>query len=154
MKSEEILADVFIKVWANRKILPTVNNLSRYLYISTKNACLNYLDSKEYKHTNNKIPLGEVGENIPYVFADQESKLINSELLIKINQAINALPPKCRLIFRLVKEEGMKYTEVSRLLEVSPKTVESQMRLAFKKIIEILGAGISDYVDVSRKKIS
>jgi RNA polymerase sigma-70 factor (ECF subfamily) len=55
-------------------------------------------------------------------------------MLRQINAAIASLPPKCRVIFRLVKENNLKYREVAELLEISEKTVENQMAIALKKL--------------------
>ena len=65
---------------------------------------------------------------------------IQKENLQQIEAAINALPDKCRLVFRLVKEEKLKYREVAALLSVSPKTVEAHMRMAYTRIAERLEA--------------
>ena len=46
----------------------------------------------------------------------------------------NELPPKCKIIFKLVKEEGLKYAEVAKLLDISVKTVEAQMAIALRRI--------------------
>jgi RNA polymerase sigma factor (sigma-70 family) len=73
------------------------------------------------------------------VHATPEEILIGQEVLQVINQAINELPPKCKLIFRLVKEDNLKYREVAELLHLTPKTVENQMGIAVKKIHEAIG---------------
>ena len=52
----------------------------------------------------------------------------------RLHYAINELPPKCRLIFKLVKEDGLKYREVAELLNLSVKTIENQMTIALRKI--------------------
>ena len=63
-----------------------------------------------------------------------EQIFISSEMLRQINAAIDSLPPKCKLIFLLVKEGNLKYREVAELLNLSVKTVEAQMSIALKKI--------------------
>ncbi|MBS1567235.1 MAG: sigma-70 family RNA polymerase sigma factor, partial [Bacteroidetes bacterium] len=72
-----------------------------------------------------------------------ESTLISAENLRIIRSAINELPPRCRLIFHLVKEDGLKYRETADLLNISIKTVETQMSLALSKIGTALQAGLS-----------
>jgi RNA polymerase sigma-70 factor (ECF subfamily) len=52
----------------------------------------------------------------------------------RVQKAINDLPPRCQLIFKLIKEDGLKYREVAELLQVSIKTVENQMAIALRKI--------------------
>jgi RNA polymerase sigma-70 factor (ECF subfamily) len=73
---------------------------------------------------------------LPYykIEASAEDLMTLRETLQKFHHALNALPPKCRLIFKLIKEDGLKYKEVAMLLEISQKTVEAQMGIAFKRI--------------------
>ena len=67
-----------------------------------------------------------------------ETILLDAEGLRRIQAAINQLPPRCLLIFSLIKEDGLKYKDVSRLLELSVKTIETQMAIALRKITAAL----------------
>ncbi|MCH5597437.1 RNA polymerase sigma-70 factor [Niabella ginsengisoli] len=143
--SEEAVADVFVKVWANRKMLPTINNLSYYLYTATKHTALNYLSSqKKY----NYLALEGTGE----IFSIQcpETNSIQKENLQQIEAAINALPEKCKLVFRLIKEEGLRYKEVADLLSLSPKTVEAHMTLAYHRISERLEGLLEEFSNIKK----
>ena len=68
-----------------------------------------------------------------------EQKMITAELFKKIEQAVDELPPRCKIIFTLVREYGLKYKEVAALLNVSANTVDAQMVIAVKRISEKLG---------------
>ncbi len=129
--AEEIVEDVFIKVWEKRAKLPGIENIQWWLYVVARNISLNYL-RKSYGKAHFNID--EV--QLPYyeVAATPEDLMISGEMIKKINFAINDLPPKCRLIFKLVKEDGLKYREVAALLNVNRKTVENQVGIALKKI--------------------
>ena len=129
--AEEIVEDVLIKIWNKRKAITDIENFNMYLYVTTKNISCNYLRKKNKKK---EIDLNEV--SLPYynVSATPEELMITSETLSKINHVINELPPKCRMIFKLVKEDGLKHREVAELLDVSMKTVENQIGIALKKI--------------------
>jgi len=142
--AEEICIDVLLKLWQNRKILPTIKNLSHYLYIAAKHAAISYMRSKGFKDFRNSISLEDAGEHFVYELSNHELRLINKETLQQVNTAINDLPPRCRLIFKLIKEDGLKYTEVAQLLEVSVKTVENQMTIAMKKLAGILAVMIGE----------
>ncbi|MGC4232894.1 MAG: RNA polymerase sigma-70 factor [Niabella sp.] len=133
--AEEVVEDVFIKLWENRKTATVVRNISLYLYKAVRYASINALEKKKKYES---ISLDEVGESFTFTYAMSrcESSLISKENCLKIAEAVSQLPPKCRLIFRLIKDEGMKYKEVSQLLNLSEKTVENQMNIAFKKLIE------------------
>jgi RNA polymerase sigma-70 factor (ECF subfamily) len=63
-----------------------------------------------------------------------EQLMITAEMFKRIRDAVNELPNKCRLIFKLVKEDGLKHREVAQLLNLSAKTVENQMTIAIRKI--------------------
>lgn len=129
--AEEIVEDVFIAVWKHRSRLTEINNLQLYLYVSTRNISRSYLRKYKNRHF---INFDEV--QLPYFRVDitPEDMLISSEMVQRINAAINELPPKCRLIFKLVKEDGLKYREVAELLHLNVKTVENQVGIALKKV--------------------
>ena len=67
-------------------------------------------------------------------FFNPAELLLSKEAVDKIMEAVNDLPPKCKLIFRLIKEDGLRYAEVASLLNISVKTVEAQMAIALKRI--------------------
>jgi RNA polymerase sigma-70 factor (ECF subfamily) len=89
---------------------------------------------------------------LPYykIEATAEELMIVNEMLQQFHKALNALPPKCRLIFKLIKEEGLKYKEVAALLSISQKTVEAQMGIAFKRISQSIPLQVSTSRDSSR----
>ena len=130
-EAEEIAEDVFVRLWENRKMLPAIRNLTYYLYVATKNASLNSLRKKK---RSLELSMEEVGEDIAGLERTPEMTLISEEILQKIEAVIKELPPKSQLIFRLIKEEGLKYKEVAELLNISVKTVETQMSLSLSKI--------------------
>ena len=68
--------------------------------------------------------------------------MITAEMLKRIQSAINQLPPKCQLIFKLIKEDGLRYKEVAELLGLSIKTIENQMALALRKLENSIGFDI------------
>jgi RNA polymerase sigma-70 factor (family 1) len=145
--AEEVVEDVFIQVWKKSQRISEIENLSFYLYTSTRNFCYNY--HRKY-HRNRSLNIDEV--ELPYyqIEATAEELMIVNELLQQFHAALNALPPKCRLIFKLVKEEGLKYKEVAELLSISQKTVEAQMGIAFRRISQNVPFRINPSRDNSR----
>ena len=129
--AEEIVSDVFIRVWEKRKQLEQIENLKLYLYVSTKNFSLNYLQ-KLLK--NKTFELDQLSVELKSLYADPEQVLITREMANRVRLAVNQLPPRCKMIFKLVKEDGLKYKEVAELLDISVKTVEAQVTLAVKKL--------------------
>ena len=141
--AEEIVSDVFVKCWINRKSLCEVRNIDTYLFVAVKNQSLNHL--KKYSHIH-LVQVEDTNE-IRFVkpFTPQEA-LEKKELLFKMEQSIEELPQQCRIIFRLIKEEGIKYKEVAEILNISPRTVQTQLFRAMKKLSLVL----SDYLDPTR----
>ena len=129
--AEEIISDVFIKVWEKRKDLEKIENLKIYLYVSTRNCAYNYLDKQKRSATN---PLDDIQADVTSLYVDPEQLLITADMLARIQKAIDQLPPKCKMIFKLAKEDGLKYKEVAEVLNISVKTVENQLAIAIQKI--------------------
>ena len=129
--AEEIVSDVFVKVWQNRIEIGKIENFKLYLYVSTKNTALNYLSRHFRKEI---ISLEEMSLNTTMSPYNPEQLLITSEAVRKINNEINRLPARCKLVFKLVKEDRLHYAEIARLLNISVKTIDNQMAIALKKI--------------------
>ncbi|MBN9384838.1 MAG: RNA polymerase sigma-70 factor [Chitinophagaceae bacterium] len=146
--AEEIVSDVFIKLWQIRDRLPEIENLKVYLYTIAKNFSLNYL-TKHYKNT--VISLEELDVESVIEFNGPAEMCISADLIQQIRRIIRQLPPQCRLIFQLVKEEGLKYKEVATVLDISPLTVRNQLAIAIRKIGEALPAYLqSDFTVINR----
>ena len=128
--AEEITNDVFVDIWQRRHLLENVTMPEIYLFVCAKNKALRYLKSKSLPFE----PLDKAVDLECVLEKDPHEMLISSEMLKQINEAIASLPPKCRMIFRLVKENNLKYREVAELLDISEKTVENQMAIALKKL--------------------
>jgi RNA polymerase sigma factor (sigma-70 family) len=72
------------------------------------------------------------------IYFDPEKLMLTEEMMRQIKKAINDLPPRCRLIFKLIKEDGLKYREVAELLQLSVKTVEAQMAIALRRLAKCM----------------
>ncbi|MGB3114623.1 MAG: RNA polymerase sigma-70 factor [Ferruginibacter sp.] len=127
--AEEVTEDVFIKIWRNHKTAPQIQNLKVYLYTAIKNTTLNYIAQQARRNITE--PFGDIDIELTENPADS---IIEKETFKKIYQAIETLPPRCKIVFKLIREDGLKYKEVAAILNISPKTVEAQMALAIKRI--------------------
>lgn len=133
--AEEIVSEVFVTCWVNRKSLSQIQNPETYLFIAVRNRALNYLKHfSKYRVTY----VEEIGANSLINSWDPAQEMERKELLFKMDQAIESLPLQCRIIFRLIKEDGLKYKEVAEILNLSPRTVETQLVRAMKKLDKIL----------------
>lgn len=133
--AEEVVEDVFIRLWQHRANLPAITSFTAYLFTATKNGILNYQKSAKNQPY---FDIDQVSLDLNTVVKNPEELLISAQALQNVNAIIASLPPKCRLIFQLIKENGLKYREAAELLNISIKTVEHQMSLALKKISEAL----------------
>jgi RNA polymerase sigma-70 factor (ECF subfamily) len=129
--AEEVVSDVFINVWRRRDKIQAISNLGLYLYISAKNISLNYL-SRINRQSHEQLDEMEVELQAP--FTNPEDVFITKEMNLRLKAAIEELPPRCKLIFKLLKEDRLSYKEVAGLLNLSASTVENQLSIAVKKI--------------------
>ncbi|MGV8136732.1 MAG: RNA polymerase sigma-70 factor [Mangrovibacterium sp.] len=138
--SEEVVSDVFIKVWLHRETLYTIENFTAYLFKATRNTAINYLENERRVKAEQLEDL-----NVDFVVDRMcpETAFISKELREAIEKAIRDLPPRCQLIYHLAKDEKMKYKDISAVLGISVKTIDNQIAIAIKKI----GESISEHVD-------
>ncbi|MBO9728733.1 MAG: RNA polymerase sigma-70 factor [Chitinophaga sp.] len=129
--AEEIVNDVFVKLWEKRQQLDKIHEIKVYLYVAVKNAALNYL-RKATIFTETDLDSLHVQHF--RLEADTAQLLLTHELQQAIAAAIQQLPPKCKLIFKLVKQDELSYKEVAGILGISPKTVDAQLTIAMKKL--------------------
>jgi len=150
-EAEEIVEDVFIKLWSNRKTLPAVKNLNYYLFVSVKHGALNYLEKAK---RNAVLDIDTALIDLGATSMNPEESMISFETMQKIQAAIDTLPPKCKLIFKLIKEDGLKYKEAANLLNISVKTIEAQMSIAIAKVGQSLQITTKDdYTNLLQEKI-
>lgn len=127
--AQEVVSDVFVALWQGRAVLSDVKNPDGYLFIALKHASARYIE-KNYKSHQELLT-----ENLPDIQSDHyqgDQSLIDRELKEKYKEALHLLPPRCAEVFRLVREERKKYSEVAELLGISVKTVDNQMNKAVK----------------------
>ena len=135
--AEEVIEDVFIKLWANRVKITAIDNLPVYLYVSVKNLSLNKMSERARQLLTR--PFDGIEPELEALTDDPYSLLITAEMLSRMNHAINMLPPRCKMIFKLVREDGLRYKEVAEILNISVNTIDAQMAIAVQRIASALG---------------
>ncbi|MDP1802844.1 MAG: RNA polymerase sigma-70 factor [Bacteroidota bacterium] len=128
--AQDIVQEVFIKLWDKKTALLEISNVKGYLFRATTNASINYLSQ------NKKIISLETSGVTLSINPDET--ITTKELEAKIQYALDRLPPKCKAIFILSRFEGMKYAEIAEHLDISEKTVKNQMLIALNKMREDL----------------
>jgi len=126
--SKEIVQDAFISLWEKRETIDMSRPVKSYLTMVIHNKCTNYLrDNRKFDPFILNIEnLLEVPEY------DGADILVEEELKLKIDASILELPEKCREIFVLNRYENLKYQEIANKLQISVKTVETQMSKALQ----------------------
>jgi RNA polymerase sigma-70 factor (ECF subfamily) len=129
--AEEIVSDLFLKIWEKRKTLEEIQNLRVYCFVAARHLSINQLEKqKRQKHAD----IDDYKTLLFHSAPDPEECMISAEMLRLIHDVVEELPPRCKLSFKLVKEHGFKYREAAEILQVSEKTIENQLAIALKKI--------------------
>lgn len=136
--SEEVVSDVFTKLWNNRENLGNIDNIEAYLYRAIRNQSLSSLRNSDKGLTYTQItPEVFVTNNSP------ETSMLDKELAKLIQDIVECMPKAQQMVFKLIKNDGLKYREVAQILDISESTVETQMVRALKK----LRHSISEYLE-------
>ncbi|GET27166.1 DNA-directed RNA polymerase sigma-70 factor [Prolixibacter sp. NT017] len=131
--SESVVQDVFLKFWQKRKELMITSSLRSYLFRAVRNLSLNYLEHRKIMSGYASMVIERESDRHDY-----SDFYVEVGLREKIDAAVSALPEKRQEIFRLAREEGLKYREIAEQLNISVKTVETQMTLALKQLRTLL----------------
>lgn len=129
VSAEEIVQEFFVNFWEKREQLNIESSLKNYLFRSVKNSCINYIQHNKTKLRYAQNVLSKVENSI-----SDDDNYPEIDLMQKIEESINSLPEKRREIFRLSRQDGLKYHEIAKKLNVSIKTVETHMSLAIKSL--------------------
>lgn len=135
--AEDIVQEQFVYLWEHRKQIKKKEGAKSYLYKAVRNRSLTHLKSKYSRYIHHKeidLPALNVVSDLP----DPGDLLENKELGALLEEALEALPEKCRTIFTLKKFGELSNREIAEQLTISVKTVEAQMTIAFKKLIQFI----------------
>lgn len=133
--SEDIVQQLFIKLWEKRHSLGEIDNIRSYLFRSTFNMSLNE-QKKMQRMPKNDEDL--VLNNSSQSSDNSSNLLLSNELRERIDSAMMALPEKCREVFHLSRSEQLSYKEISEEMNISIKTVENQIGKALRIVREEL----------------
>jgi RNA polymerase sigma-70 factor, ECF subfamily len=139
--AREISHKVFVKLWEKREEIDFSKPLRSYLFTAVHNRCLNHL--RDQKKFIDKEVTDEWLEH--YAGIDEHDKLVSAESIGSIMQAIEALPEKCREVFKLSRFEELSYYDIAGKLNLSVKTVESHM----SKALALLRESLADFLSIT-----
>lgn len=128
--AEEIVQDVFLKLWYQRKNLLEIRSLENWLFTLTRNLTFNCIKkvAHEWKAREKWLDLNVLSENTT------DHKLLNKEYHELLQQAIDNLSPQQQQVYKLAKEECLSYEAISEHLSISPLTVKTHMARALASV--------------------
>lgn len=126
-EAEEVVQDAFCKIWQNRQNLDEKYSLNGYVFRVTKNLVLNKL-RKRINEPSSYVSIG----NCSIYNSKTENDILFHEMEQLLEDAIEALPPRRQLIFKLSRQKGLSNQEIADHLDISVNTVEGQIRKAIK----------------------
>lgn len=132
--AEEVVSDVFIKMWKNRAAFSIKTSLRAYLFTAVRHQAIDYL-RKAMRRRNSA---DEIQPDYPSDYQNPEDGTISEELEQMIETAIESLPPQGKKVFRLSRDQGMKYHEIAEHLNLSIKTVETHMGRSLRHLRAVL----------------
>lgn len=131
--AEELYADTMIKIWYMGDKLVEIKNLKTFIFVVLRNASLNHL-KKEKKSSYISIDDIEIN-NIEEKSVDEFAYYQLEQLL---ENAVNTLPVKCLMVYKLIKNDGFSYKQTAEILSLSVNTIEGHMQNALQKIAAYL----------------
>ena len=130
--ANDLVAEVFVKLFRNIKKLGEIRDIQFYLYKAVKNQCISYFKSRRFDTSLDDIEWEESG--YIYEIRNPESEFLTRELSAEIEDIINGFPPKRKIIYKMVVVDGLKYREAAEILDLSIKTIENHLSLAVKEL--------------------
>jgi len=131
--AENIVQEVFVKLWDGRESLSVEVSLKGYMYASVRNSCLNYIKRESLSSTLERVE-GRSNETT----TRPDIQLESSEISQTVERAINKLPHKRREIFCMAKYDDLSYQEIAEIQNVSVNTVKTQLKRALKTLAKSL----------------
>lgn len=131
--AEELVHDVFLKIWLNRELLSGIENFSVYLFVISKNAALNAL-KKIAAERSRFTDLDEAGDIMPEQPDDYRYALID--------EAIDRLPPQQRQVYMLSRHQRLSYSEIALRMGLSRETVKKYLQIATASIVTHIGKSV------------
>jgi len=133
-EAEEIVQEFFVNLWTSRKSIYQATSIKSYFFVSVKNRAFNYLKKEQIKEKT----LGKLKELVEKDFLFQPDLFVESELQQQIAKAMEKLPARTREVFMMSRFKGLSNDEIAIQLDLSKRTVETQISNALKILREEL----------------
>jgi RNA polymerase sigma-70 factor (ECF subfamily) len=132
--AEELAQDVFVNLWANRRVIDPDRNFNTYVYVSARNATINFLRKKYVRDSfvADQIKVSEEG------ISSAEDLVMANEVNLLVDMTLLKMPAQRKTIYELNRREGLSNEEIAHRLNLSKKTVENHMSLALGEIRNVV----------------
>lgn len=137
-EAEEIVQDFFVRFWQRHDQISLTDSLKSFFFLSVKNSSLNFLKHKKVEEKYIRKMTEMADRHLAY----DPDLYVDSELQEKVKQAIDLLPEKCREVFVMSRLRGMRNDDIATELNISKRTVETQI----SKALKVLRVELKDYV--------
>jgi RNA polymerase sigma-70 factor (ECF subfamily) len=136
--ARDIVQDMFVWLYESKESIGSIQSLKAYLFQSVKNRCLNYLKSQKIHRKHEAL----IRDKQTGLESDVAERMVEVELEEKIFKLVSGLPDRCQQVFRMSRFEGKKNNEIAEDLNISIRTVETQI----SKALKVLRSGLSHYL--------
>jgi len=144
--TEEIVQDVFLKLWQKRATIDADKNICNYLFAIAQNLVIDKARQNIVAEKHKQNVSNNQGRDLTSNLTEQQVNFFELSEIIK--SLIDELPPKRRAIFKLSREKGFTYKEISEILNISQGTVEKQMSKAIHSITSKLSSRYGYHIDI------
>lgn len=130
--AEELVQDLFLKIWENPETMGNVKMLKPYLYRAIINLSINYLNKQKRND--------EININFAQTLTDDNLEAVDEEnrMIAILVDEIDRLPPQCQKVFKMSRFDGLRYKQIGEVLGISERTVENHIATAVKQLKKVV----------------
>jgi RNA polymerase sigma-70 factor (family 1) len=140
--AEEVVQDVFVKLWKNRSSISIKTSLKAYLYRMVHNHSLNYIRDNSTRKTIKAFSMDDLKWRFELLELESSysilDELLSDQIEDDLNKAIDALPEQCKKVFCYSRYQGLSYSKIADELDISVSSVKTQMQRAVERLKEVL----------------
>ena len=140
--AEEVVQDVFVKLWNNRATISINTSLKAYLYRMVHNHSLNYIRDNSTRKSIKAFSMDDLKWRFELLELESSysiiDELLSDQIENDLNKAIDALPEQCKKIFCFSRYQGFSYSKIAEQLDISVSSVKTQMQRAVERLKESL----------------
>ncbi|MGX5819778.1 RNA polymerase sigma factor [Chitinophaga lutea] len=135
-QAEDIIQDIFLRLWKDRENLVNIEQFGGYVYRMAQHRVINAMR----RMARETLALEELGKTYPSPIPEVEARLAERDVAATVHLALGQLTPKQKLVYTLSREKGLKHDEIAAFLKISPSTVNNHMIEALRQIRQQLNA--------------